>query len=310
MTPVSFLRRLFGSTEPVLAPDRAEDASLATHETVDRIIDVSGLTTVRGVGEATVRNLAAAGFETVEEIGRASEAALIAVPGVGPTTAARLKAYATGAPEPPISRQRYAADATPAPFNASRRIDRAIHEMLGLCRGVLADGIVTTEEALLLINWMEANPDVIAQWPASALADRLDRIFADGVVEPHEQRELEALLREITGTLEDGEQAVGRTATLPLNSPPPALEFDGWEYVFTGRFACGTRRWCQQAVEARGGTITGDVRMRTNVLVVGTYGSRDWAHSSYGRKIQKAVDYRARGAPVRIVAEDHWSGFL
>lgn len=154
------------------------------------------------------------------------------------------------------------------------------------------------------------NPDTAAQWPATALVERLDRVFADGVVEPEEQEDLAELLREITGTIELGEQAVGRSATLPLTDPPPDLEFEGWQYVFTGRFASGTRRWCQQAVERLGSATTDNVTLNTSVLVIGTYGSRDWAHSSFGRKIQKAVSYRAQGESIYIVDEAHWARFL
>lgn len=274
--------------------------------------DLAGVVSIRGVGQRTVRNLATAGFATVDDIAGATDEDLLSVPGVGPTTAARLKAYAVGDPIPiasPMSSELGADAQPPGAFNASRRIDRGIHEMLGLCRGVLADGKVSTDEALLLMNWMLANQDLTDQWPASALVQRLDRIFADGVVDPEEQEELADLLREITGILEGGEQGVGRSTTLPLDRPPPGLRFAGWEYVFTGRFACGTRRWCQQAVERLGAATTSDVTLRTNVLVVGTYGSRDWAHSSFGRKIEKALEYR-RKTEIVIVDEAHWSGFL
>jgi NAD-dependent DNA ligase len=321
MAPISFLRRLFGSSQGVVSTTSAaaEPASQPVvsasspepTQTERPSPDLGGIIVVRGVGEGTVRNLRAAGFTSVETIAKASEAELLAVPGVGLATAARLKAYARGEPAPKLrARPRPTPEQISPAFNASRRIDRAIHEMLGLCRGVLADGIVTTEEALLLANWIEENPDIVNQWPASALAGRIERIFADGVVEPREQRELEALLREITGTVEKGEQAVGRSSTLPLDMPPPLLEFDGWEYVFTGRFASGTRRWCQQAVERIGAACGSTVTNRTNVLVIGTYGSRDWSYSGFGRKIQKAVDYRTKGTGILIVAEDYWSGCL
>jgi hypothetical protein len=39
----------------------------------------------------------------------------------------------------------------------------------------------------------------------------------------------------------------------------------------------------------------------------GTFGSRDWVHTSFGRKIQKAVDYRTSGSRLAIVGEDHWA---
>ena len=315
---MSVLKWLFGGsrapgteTPPITRP-RGEAAAERTRAAEEISSAIARVVSIRGVGERTARNLAAAGFGSVDAIAAATEADLLAVPGVGPTTAARLRAYAAGEPIPIATheRPRLDSDAQPTPaFNASRRIDRGIHEMLGLCRGVLADGHVSVDEALLLMNWMEANPDLVQQWPASALAQRLDRVFADGVVEPDEQEDLAELLREISGVIEGGEQAVGQSSSLPLDRPPPALEFGGWEYVFTGRFASGTRRWCQQAVERLGAACASDVTLRTKVLVVGTYGSRDWAHSSYGRKIEKAIEYR-RKTDIVIVDEAHWSMFV
>jgi len=44
--------------------------------------------------------------------------------------------------------------------------------------------------------------------------------------------------------------------------------------------------------------------------VLGTFGSRDWVHTSFGRKIETAIRYRDKGAPIAIVSEDHWAASL
>ncbi len=49
---------------------------------------------------------------------------------------------------------------------------------------------------------------------------------------------------------------------------------------------------------------------RTNYLIIGTFGSRDWVHTSFGRKIEKAVQYRIAGCRLAIVGEDHWAASL
>jgi hypothetical protein len=45
----------------------------------------------------------------------------------------------------------------------------------------------------------------------------------------------------------------------------------------------------------------------TPFLVIGTLGSRDWAHTSFGRKIEAAIRCRP---PLRIVSEKHWCSNL
>ncbi len=42
-------------------------------------------------------------------------------------------------------------------------------------------------------------------------------------------------------------------------------------------------------------------------LVIGTYVTDSWMHESYGRKIEKAMNYRAAGVPINIVTEERWA---
>ena len=32
-----------------------------------------------------------------------------------------------------------------------------------------------------------------------------------------------------------------------------------------------------------------------------------WIHENYGRKIEKAMNYRADGEPINIITEEHWA---
>jgi len=49
---------------------------------------------------------------------------------------------------------------------------------------------------------------------------------------------------------------------------------------------------------------------RTRVLVIADLGSRDWIHTSYGRKIERAVEYRQAGVPLVITDEAYWASHL
>jgi hypothetical protein len=195
-------------------------------------------------------------------------------------------------------------------FNRARRAERDLTEMLGLVKGLLADGVVTDAEAAHLANWAQHHPDATEQWPIPALKARLDQIFADGQVDDGERRDLAELLEAIVGGTAGiivGEDAA---TELPLDQPPPAIHWPGSVFVFTGKFAFGPRAECQRVVLELGGECDDNITRRTRYLVLGTFGSRDWVHTSFGRKIQKAVEYRASGVPLAIVAEDHWATLL
>jgi hypothetical protein len=202
-------------------------------------------------------------------------------------------------------------------YNHRRRADRAVNEMLGLVRGVIADRRVSDDEIEAVRHWLVQNAEVAHVWPISVLADRFERIFSDGVVDEIERAELLQLLQQTTG---DGPSVPvanttapdpqSRPTRLPLCSPAPDLTFAGRVYVFTGAFVYGTRSICEEAVISRGAQVRSAITKQTHVLVIGAIGNSDWIHSSHGRKIEKAVEYRSSGVPLSIVSEEHWQRFV
>jgi len=191
-------------------------------------------------------------------------------------------------------------------FNRARRAERDLSEMLGLVKGVLADGVVTQAEAAVLKEWVSRHPDAAEQWPVNTLKERLERIFADGKVDKAEQRDLFDLLESIVGGkagIITGEDAA---CELPVDRPPPKLKWTDSVFVFTGKFAFGPRLDCERAVIKLKGVCERGVTKRTDYLIIGTFGSRDWVHTSFGRKIEQAVEYRDAGESLAIVGEEHW----
>ncbi|SMB92092.1 conserved hypothetical protein [Hymenobacter roseosalivarius DSM 11622] len=88
------------------------------------------------------------------------------------------------------------------------------------------------------------------------------------------------------------------TAELPLCNPQPhPLVFTDRQFVVTGKFAYGTRVAVFSAIQALGGIPADAAPSRTtNYVVIGAFGSQDWASTSQGRKIEKALQLRAQGA--------------
>ena len=65
-------------------------------------------------------------------------------------------------------------------INVERRIQRDVSEMLGFARGVIADGVVSEDEAFALMNWADAHEDLVLAWPGNVFYRRLRKIFNDG----------------------------------------------------------------------------------------------------------------------------------
>lgn len=196
-------------------------------------------------------------------------------------------------------------------FNAARLSDRAVDELIGLCRGVLADGAITDGEAKFLLQWMEANREAAGSWPCSDLYRRLREMLVDKTLDADEQSELLDLLLDITGGgLPVDQRIASLSSSLPLCSPPPDVVFAERTFCLTGKFVFGSRKQCESALSARGGTALSTPTKKTHFLVIGSIGSRDWIHSTHGRKIERAVELRQEGNPIRIVSESHWVRFL
>lgn len=199
-------------------------------------------------------------------------------------------------------------DGQPAPwFNSTRRIERDLSEMLGLAKGVLFDGAVTDEEARRLLDWTEDHADIISAWPGRVLHQRLRSIFSDGRVTEEERSDLAELLQLLGGHDAGMVGGITTSTELPLDDPPPLVEIPDRVFVLTGRFAYGPRRVCEESLRAIGGWPEPNVTLHTDYVVIGTFASRDWIQTPFGRKIEKAVEYREQHGRPAIIAEDHWA---
>jgi len=193
-------------------------------------------------------------------------------------------------------------------LNGDRITSRQVDELVGLARGLAADGMINQAEIEFLQKWLAANVAISDQPMIRKLYDRVNGILADGIADADECRDLLDTLNSFSNRdFELGE--VLRATTLPLCDPTPVLTFAGKRYCFTGTFNFGGRRDCEGAVATRGGDC-GSLTKNTNVLVSGMYATESWKHSSFGTKIIKAVDMREAGVPIAIVSERHWTGHL
>ncbi|VVT26812.1 NAD-dependent DNA ligase [Sphingomonas aurantiaca] len=189
-----------------------------------------------------------------------------------------------------------------------RLSSRQVDELIGIARGVAADGTLNQSEVEFLQKWLAASVDRSDQPIIRVLYDRINAVLSDGIVDEDECQDLLTTLNAFSSRdFELGE--VLKATTLPVCDPAPKLDFDGRTYCFTGVFNFGQRKACEAAVSERGGRC-GSLTQKTDVLVIGLYATESWKHSSFGNKILKAADMRAQGVPIAIVSEQHWAGHL
>jgi hypothetical protein len=97
-----------------------------------------------------------------------------------------------------------------------------------------------------------------------------------------------------------------------LDEPAPNVVFEGRSFCFTGIFIFGDgdRNQCEAAIRARGGFCYERPNRNLNYLVVGSFAEPAWAHQTYGRKIENALELKLAGANCKIISEEHWTRFL
>jgi NAD-dependent DNA ligase len=191
-------------------------------------------------------------------------------------------------------------------FNRKNIDDRQIDTLIGLSKGLIADGAISQGEAEFLLTWLIQNRAASKNPVIGNLLNKVSSILADGALDADEAAELLLTLRGITGEQSEiGELA--KPSTLPVNHPPEPIIFPERSFVLTGTFAFGTRKQCQEAVEFLGGINANGVTKSLHYLVIGSYVTDSWAHETFGRKIQKAVEYQSGGVPLIIVTEEHWA---
>ena len=74
-----------------------------------------------------------------------------------------------------------------------------IPELIGLCRGVLADGTINLKEAEFIQCWLQDRPGVLETWPADELYALLGKVLEDNALSPDEEAALGELLEEVIG---------------------------------------------------------------------------------------------------------------
>lgn len=195
-------------------------------------------------------------------------------------------------------------------ISSVRRADRNIDELIGICKGVIADGEVSQKEAEFLLSWMESNQDAAHQWPASVLYERIRLHLSDGVLDKLESEDLLKLITQMTGG-EAPADVASMSSSLPLDQPQPNIVFEDRIFCLTGAFTVGTRENVTKLIESKGGKCVKNPTLKTDYLIIGIIGSRDWIHSTHGRKIEEAVSMRDSGkGSICIISEEHWIKFI
>ena len=190
-------------------------------------------------------------------------------------------------------------------FRPSEIAKKTQDVVIGYAAGVVSDGVVTDTEVQGLESLMlQAGHDC----PVLELLEGGIKKWRESegrASDAERQAQLLDLLNKAAGgNLATGEMM--RASELPLDSPPPAVNPQG-TFLFTGTFSRGNRKACEARAKQFDGQVATSLSAKVDYLVIGDYVTPSWMYSTYGRKIQDAVERRDhKGQSISIISEAHW----
>lgn len=194
--------------------------------------------------------------------------------------------------------------------NYYNSITSDMQRLHGVLAGIVSDGKITEGELAGLRKWLEDHEYLRTVWPFDEIDSLITEILRDGIIDDQEHHVLlnfcAQFLTNTTNMILDLpiESELLRTGVC---SAMPEIAFDNKIFCLTGGFENGTKNELSQIILDFGGNISKGIRKDLDFLVVGGKGNECWAFACYGRKVEKAMNYRKEGAPIQIVHEfDFW----
>lgn len=192
-------------------------------------------------------------------------------------------------------------------FNDKRIIDRSMDELIGICRGILFDGVLLEVEAQNLHQWMLTNNSIQKHPFGKELFDKLDLIISNATFSADDEKELTDIFINLTGAPEINTKGDNAPTSLPLcKNPPKTITMKDHHFALTGNFTSAKRKDVEMLIKYNGGHIKKNANSMCDYLVIGEVGSGAWIHTSFGRKIEEAVQTRSEGNPISIITEEHF----
>ncbi len=201
-----------------------------------------------------------------------------------------------------------------SPYDNLKNEIQVLH---GFVLGIGADNIINTDEVKALEKWMLYHEPVITKWPFDKLYNHLQKILEDGVVTKEEEIKL---LNFITGFQDNKTNFKVYDKTVFVNrwmeTDAPIVEtmkgitekvvnitIEGKSVCITGLMKVKRGTVIDLIIE-RGGISQKNVTLDLNYLVIGDLSNPCWKYTTYGGKIEKAMEYKKEGAKISIVSEN------
>ena len=181
-------------------------------------------------------------------------------------------------------------------------ITSSTQQLGGFLAGISADQTINIEELTALGNWTSNNAPMFKTWPFDTLLPAIERIQAERQLSADDHNELLAFCQSITSIKPAEEEKV----TIPVKLPKQQVSILIQEctFCFTGESSRYSRKELAQIVEMYGGIAADSVTAKLHYLVICDVRNPAWAFEMYGRKVEKAMNMKKKGAGPEVVFEE------
>ncbi len=167
-------------------------------------------------------------------------------------------------------------------FNEKRIIQRDIDELIGVCRGILADDLVNKDEAYFVLSWIEEK----------FLKENIQKNFLVNYIYEATYEILEK--KDFSSeSLNKYKNKLKKIMSLDVILDKDVSIKNNTICCCSGIFA-KDKSIIKQKLKEKNITIKNRLTLDVNYLIIGSYGNPEWKHGAYGNKIEDAIKYRKR----------------
>lgn len=172
-----------------------------------------------------------------------------------------------------------------------------LQRLHGVLAGVGADGKLHDAEVHALSEWLEGVDHLSGSWPYDEIYSFVTHVLSDGVIDAKERKLLLGFCAEFASTHVDLLVAGDISEEFLKHgvcAVAPDVRFQEATFCLTGASRRAQRKEIEAIIAGLGGEPKDCVSRDLSYLVVCDGGSRHWAFSCYGRKVEQAMKLRRR----------------
>jgi hypothetical protein len=186
-----------------------------------------------------------------------------------------------------------------------------LQSLNGILHGIMADGELLDSEIHSLAGWLEDNQHLSSFYPYDTIFNIVGEVVEDSKIDEVERLLLKTFFKDfIIFNNEDIKEKIELETRNILNKNSyyhkvSRVEIIENQFCFTGESSRNVSRGkIKNIILEYGGKYVDSVSSKTKYLIVGDKGNPCWVFTTYGRKIESAINLTNKGCELLIIHED------